>query len=970
MAHRKIPWKKNKTIKKTPHRTSKNRAFPAFGNLAAQFFNETDVEGRPFLFYFDYLTDYYDKRSPEYNSYAKQVGEKAKQSLSANNYMLSTSKDNNRALEQYGQLLKILEGSIAYERKNEEEYFKQKIDTIKSNFTEEELQMVTELKEVLDSFDTDSDSAFPYDELITLINILYQGLDYTRTVFSYEAERIQKINAVMYNAHKNYTNSLMGYAKKKKITEEKYEEFLDRNQSRRRKRIETHYLSRKQVHNFSGLKEIQELNRTATVEIARWLTKTINEAYEDQKTRKQVVELLSENFMDGEKTNVTEAQIKTALIKTYTTYTAEHMNEILNQIYNNKTEKILFDAVKDSMGKAMSFKIDGFYDNFGQFGRKRNYFKNLEDNEEELQRSAEGLYDALEDFYKRAKSQKKQGLNEDEQALWDFVGVNRKNDKFGPTISLIHDLEHISKDIQERIKYLKKVGQTTTETMDAILRENKNSANFDRNLGSIEIEYKNGEWVPKIGNLIAQIKNSKGMEVFTDKRMRADTLEGAIAGLKTRVSNLLANQLDEVRKQVVNDSKEGVKKTLLDSYQAALENMRISIGGAALEEIMQGIQESLVEQFEAGLSGKSWTGKQNRKNDFVTVTTATPVDKGYILKQTQQVMDDVSQTAVNSINALREQAKLDVQQFGIEFQNEINKLDGYNNVSRNADLFLNRKSSKKADIIIDKILKQDGEEAGSLQQVENDLTNADEQTKKRLERKKEFLNQLKDSFFESSTMKTYNEYQNDIGFVGGSIGSNLLSQLDTFYQLFREAGVPVTEKDFKWLARAIINCSPDSVVGDGNRDLIENYLGTLAAFSLFDEGGAELAIINEITNHTKTNYVNTTPKILHLYKVNSIYYPGSFVLTQVHEQIMKCYDALLKGEQIATRSKGVRITNRINKGQLPNKNGKIDENDPWGSIGQNAAFSDNKISIHVVFLAGIMDVLNRIKENIQAIDLP
>ena len=40
-------------------------------------------------------------------------------------------------------------------------------------------------------------------------------------------------------------------------------------------------------------------------------------------------------------------------------------------------------------------------------------------------------------------------------------------------------------------------------------------------------------------------------------------------------------------------------------------------------------------------------------------------------------------------------------------------------------------------------------------------------------------------------------------------------------------------------ASVIINCTPVSVVGESKKNLIENCLGSMAAFALFDEGGAE-----------------------------------------------------------------------------------------------------------------------------------
>jgi len=52
--------------------------------------------------------------------------------------------------------------------------------------------------------------------------------------------------------------------------------------------------------------------------------------------------------------------------------------------------------------------------------------------------------------------------------------------------------------------------------------------------------------------------------------------------------------------------------------------------------------------------------------------------------------------------------------------------------------------------------------------------------------------------------------------------------------------------DLKWLRSAILNCSPVSIVKEKNKNLIEDYLGSVAALALFDEGGAEAKIVSAI----------------------------------------------------------------------------------------------------------------------------
>jgi inorganic pyrophosphatase len=144
---------------------------------------------------------------------------------------------------------------------------------------------------------------------------------------------------------------------------------------------------------------------------------------------------------------------------------------------------------------------------------------------------------------------------------------------------------------------------------------------------------------------------------------------------------------------------------------------------------------------------------------------------------------------------------------------------------------------------------------------------------------KAFLDSLSDSFYVSTTVKTYNTYLNDTGFIGGSLGGDLDTQLARIADLFSLAGMPIKD-DLKWLRSAILNCSPLSVVGEKNKNLIEDYLGSVAALALFDEGGAEAKIVSAMLKQTQDSVkkISTTANILHLYRTNTLYVPGSYVL--------------------------------------------------------------------------------------------
>jgi len=129
-------------------------------------------------------------------------------------------------------------------------------------------------------------------------------------------------------------------------------------------------------------------------------------------------------------------------------------------------------------------------------------------------------------------------------------------------------------------------------------------------------------------------------------------------------------------------------------------------------------------------------------------------------------------------------------------------------------------------------------------------------------------------------------------------------------------------------------------------------------------------IINGIMNNLKRGY--TTPNILHLYAVNSIYVPGSYVLSKVLEELKACaknaytaYESQRKGATIA-------IINPMTDVNVPNRGSKIDTNnppdrDPWGTVADEAA---HKVKLKVLFLAGLLDIARDIEKTLSSIQLP
>ena len=300
---------------------------------------------------------------------------------------------------------------------------------------------------------------------------------------------------------------------------------------------------------------------------------------------------------------------------------------------------------------------------------------------------------------------------------------------------------------------------------------------------------------------------------------------------------------------------------------------------------------------------------------------------------------------------------------------EISKSKQYTNYDRLAANFF-----EQANIYNDYINKAKNE----INEIENqlkalDTSNEDEiQTlKEELEIQQEFLNELENTLYISNTVKTFNNYQDQIGFVGGSIGSNIINQINSLNTIFSKAGMELTQEEINWLIFACINNSSLSVVGHQNENKIEAILGSLAAFTLFDEGGAEVEILNSKLNDSIQKI--SAPNIMHLYLLNGIYYPGSFVLQTVLNNLQVIKSEIENNVKAidSNHYSNVKITSNMNYSKIPNNKKdltweEIDQH-PWETVSASAVASTN---IRVVFLAGLLSVINGLMEAVGNIELP
>lgn len=197
-----------------------------------------------------------------------------------------------------------------------------------------------------------------------------------------------------------------------------------------------------------------------------------------------------------------------------------------------------------------------------------------------------------------------------------------------------------------------------------------------------------------------------------------------------------------------------------------------------------------------------------------------------------------------------------------------------------------------------------------------------------IEKKKQFIEDLlNNSIYVSTVVTNSDNYMNNVGFLGNSLGDSLNTQLTKISSIFRYAGAPISKEELNWIKFAVLNCFEGSILGTTNKNIIESYLGSLIAFALFNEGGVEASIIaNTFEKYYKTGKIASnqpyhSAKMLTLYKADGIYVPGSIILKRILDTLKK--DILpaiqTKIPNVIHRGAGVTIINNINESIIPNR---------------------------------------------------
>lgn len=206
-----------------------------------------------------------------------------------------------------------------------------------------------------------------------------------------------------------------------------------------------------------------------------------------------------------------------------------------------------------------------------------------------------------------------------------------------------------------------------------------------------------------------------------------------------------------------------------------------------------------------------------------------------------------------------------------------------------------------------------------------------------------------DIFVEHGTTKEYSFLNNSIGFSAGAIGENnsLISAIENINLMADKGGISFADKN--WLIFSAMNCAKHLVGGDLDiQSPLENYLSLIAGALMFEDSDK---IMQEVSAKVTSKKHNSIQHI-HIYRLNSYYFPLSFILTKTWESLNQLSlfleDAQHSGNQVHI----------INNSYWKNFSKQEVTEKTWREEGKDTL---NATTITMTFMAGFLDILEDLK---------
>lgn len=894
---------------------------------------------------------------------------------------------NNIGIGNFLRCIKFIKEAIKYETQNEIAFFNQKLKELQAQFSDKELQEIPAIKQLIDMFNVSKqqkgfslegtsggiEEIIDYDKFLAVINSLLQGIEKTKTIVKYESQRLTKIDQALEFMKKKKGKQLVGMAK----AYGKDQDWIDENMEKYSDTIDAYYLKNK---NFESKRDkenkvyeslrgattaMRNIPKSVAVELAHWINKQLQNIFSNQAILDKITKYVQDNaILAPNYQNQVAFMVKGIIAQALVAEANNNLERILDKHYRKIPKKKIVQELEKNISISQSYRIEGFYQNWATSGRHLKGFDSLDENFDLHEASAEGMTQAMRRFIKaiRKAEKGKYQIREEQAILKEYLKENDLDKDFSDIITIINQLSQFNSklEIAERKIRAGKVKQTET---------------FSKRIGSSKKESvvltmqitPNGVILDDFDQKIKSLKTFQNL-FGEDSNMKLSTIKNAISTITSNTSKVLrdklATSIDKAVDQVAFEEKNALRLKLNTMIRDGLEQLKVGVRGPDVAEILTNIDFRVNDK---GALVDAATGRKLILNDSILITVdtrqfhfETEIEE-LSENSTKQLSDLIIEST--SDNTIEEQLQYNIiQAFHDTTTKGFSKFataqkDRYSNKAR---VFLERYDAlQKREKNLEKEYK---EVLASWDTYADHLrsTGADEKTI--AEKYKKIVEVLKDSFYISTTVKTYNQYYNKMGFGGGSLGSTLDNQLANISDMFKLAGMPISPTDLDWLRFLIINCGSQMYMGEEQRPRLEQYLGSLAAFMLFDEGGAEARILQKLPEDV--NIRRTSPKILHLYNLNGVYITGSYVLKQVLETLEASVTIM---QQANFKGAGIRIINNMSESLIPNRKGSIESTTPWADVANQAG---TNVSLEIFFLAGLLQTVNNINKQMANIELP
>lgn len=901
----------------------------------------------------------------------------------------------------FNQCLKVIQKGIEIESKNEIAYFKQQLANFEKTFTKEEIKQNPELQQIheLLTVSCKENSIIEYEEFLALVNGLLSGFREAYGIMKYEAKHIASASKALQRIVKNRQNQLDALADKRGMDPDAAAKMIEKSINRLNNQIKVYYIKNKTYNKSTETRYNRDTGQDETIsvslrgasrafrsvhqatdnEIAKWMRKQITNIFKNRAVMSKITAYLQKegviNAINDKKR--TEDEVKKIITNAIAAEASKSIPEILNGQYRTIHKRRMVHILKSSVEVYQTYRIEGFYPNYFMVGKHLKGFRDLAQAYNLYNVSSEefmAMFERLRDLKKKNKR-----LSRERARLYEFMEGKGIYKDFSNLVGIIRKLESVNEKLEKARKRLEKSKydfskKNKYENQIAIGRNTEGKPVYL----TIRITPEKAEIVDDLDQSLSSLKVVKTL--FGDKKqLTFSTLNNSIANLRRQGSMALRDTLAKVIDDAVSEAMVADQAQLRNDLnlvvQEGLQNLHISVRGPSVAELMSAIN------FETHDKNKvivNLYGRANAKNDVIVMSVdytnlkmTVPLEK--IMNNQDKIISDlIAQKASSEEMAYTLQTKtMGTFQESIANAFSANSQLQASRYTMNQQAFLNEyqkfqrivqgEQGVEVNKIYDEVLKD-------WQDYEQELTNRGEYKEYIDKKREEFLQSVENSFYISTTVKSYDYYNDQIGFGGGSLGNNLTSQLNNIADIFELAGMPMTDKEKDWLFFLIRNTGDQLLFGNKYQNVIETYLGSLAAFMLFDEGGAEVKILNDLIEKGKITY--SSPRILHLYRVNGIYITGSYVLKQVEKDLLNYQDILAGVIESRYTGAGIHIINDMNEGMIQNRGEgatATPAENPWKQV---AKVANSHVSLEIFFLAGLMDIAEKLESKLANIQLP